>query len=322
MKLRNYRSADEPALLNLWNSAGVRAGYVPQEPEGFRELLTGHPDFSPEWTFLLEEKGEVLGFVNGCTGDHIPRGDVRGYVSCLLLADQADTGANTQALLQALENAFRQAGRQYSAVTFFNPIRLPWILPGTPGHQHNNAPGVATDLPLYGRMLGFGYREAARECAMHLDLDGYSTPDWVEEKAARMAERGYTAAPYDARLHRGLEEMVAALENPMWSAEIPQAGKDGLDLLVGLQGNTCAGFTGPVYPEKNGRGYFAGIGVAPQYEKNGLGTLLFYRLLEREKAAGARYMSLFTGENNHAKQIYLGAGFQIRRTFGVMIKEL
>ncbi len=320
--IRNYVPGDAAALLALWNCAGVKAGYAPLNTVKFRSLLLEHPDFSPEMTFLLEEEGAVLGFVSGCTGSHIPRGDVRGYVTCLLLAEKADTAENTEKLLSALEDAFRKAGRSQSAVTFFNPIRLPWILPGTPGHQHNNVPGVAVDLPLYGRMLAAGYREAARECAMHLDLSAYATPDWVEAKAARMAEEGYTVAPYDPEKHTGLEEMVEALGNPMWSAEIPQAGKDGLDLLVGLCGNTCAGFTGPVYPEDTGRGYFAGIGVAPRYERHGLGTLLFYRLLEREKAAGSRYMSLFTGEDNHAKQIYLGAGFRIKRTFGVMIKEL
>lgn len=320
--VRNYLPADAPALLSLWNTAGVQAGYAPLGAEDFRQLLLEHPDFSPDYTFVLEENGEILGFVNGCTGDHIPRGDVRGYVSCLLLDARADTEEYTYLLLSALEAAFRKAGRIHSAVTFFNPIRLPWIIPGTADHQHNNAPGVATDLPLHGRMLARGYREAARECAMHLDLSSYTTPAWVETRAARMAEKGYTVARYDPRIHTGLEEMVAALKNPMWSTEIPAAGKAGMDLLVGLHGNTCAGFTGPVYPEKTGRGYFAGIGVAPQYERNGLGTLLFYRLLQREKDVGSRYMSLFTGEENHAKQIYLGAGFEVVRTFGVMLKEL
>lgn len=320
--IRNYSSNDASALLALWNTAGVRSGYAPLTEEAFRALLPEHPDFSPEFTFVLEEKGTVLGFVGGCTGNHIPRGDVRGYLSCLLLAEGADTEENTARLLDALENAFRRVGRSQCAVTFFNPIRLPWIIPGTDGHQHNNAPGVAVDLPLHGRMLARGYQEAARECAMHLDLARFRTPDWVEEKAEHMAREGYTVARYDPAVHTGLEEMVAALENPMWSAEIPAAGKSGMELLVGLQGNTCAGFTGPIYPEKTGRGYFAGIGVAPAYEHHGLGTLLFYRLLQREKEAGARYMSLFTGKTNHAKQIYLGAGFQVVREFGVMLKEL
>ena len=320
--VRNYSPADSHALLTLWNTAGVRAGYAPLTEENFRRLLLEHPDFSPAYTFLLEVEGKCLGFVNGCTGDHIPRGDVRGYVSCLILAEEADTDDNTDLLLTALENAFRAAGRTQSAVTYFNPIRLPWILPGTDGHQHNNVPGVATDLLLHPRMLARGYRELSRQCAMHLDLKDYETPAWVEEKAVRMAAEGYTVARYDPHVHIGLDEMVDSLENSMWSAEIPAAGKSGMDLLVGLYGNTCAGFTGPVYPEDTGRGYFAGIAVAPQYEKHGLGTLLFYRLLQREKDVGSSYMSLFTGETNHAKQIYLGAGFRTHRTFSVMLKEL
>lgn len=322
MMIRNYRIDDENALLSLWNTAGVRLGFAPLTKEAFRCLLTGHPYFSPEYTFVLEERGQVLGFVNGCTGADIPKGDVRGYVSCLILAQEADTDGNTALLLAALEDAFRQAGRTYSAVTFFNPIRLPWVIPGTPGHQHNNAPGIALDIPMHDRMIALGYRETTRECAMYLNLSDYETPRWIEEKAEKMASEGYRVERYDASRHTGLNEMVDALHNPMWSEEIPAAGAAGMDLLVGLKDNTCAGFTGPVYPEKTGRGYFAGLGVAPQYEGHGLGTLLFYRLLEREKQAGSRYMSLFTGEDNHARFIYLGAGFRIVRTFGVMLKEL
>ncbi|HIT33952.1 MAG TPA: GNAT family N-acetyltransferase [Candidatus Faecousia intestinigallinarum] len=320
--IRNYLPQDGAALLRLWNSAGVSMGYAPLEEKKFRELLLEHPDFSPEFTFVLEEEGKAVGFVNGCTGDHIPRGDVRGYVSCLLLSEDYDTQENTAALLSALEDAFRRAGRSCSAVTFFNPIRLPWILPGTPGHQHNNAPGIARDLPLYGRMLDLGYREAAGEMAMHLDLAQYETPAWVEKKAEKMAQEGYTVAPYDPKKHHGLREMLEALENPMWISEITMAGETGMELLVGLCGDTVAGFTGPIYPEATGRGYFAGIGVAPQFERHGLGSLLFYRLCRQEKAAGAKYMSLFTGEENPAQKIYLGAGFTIVRRFGVMLKEI
>ena len=320
--IRNYRPGDDAALLHIWNTAGVRAGFAPLDADDFDRILLRHPDFSPEFTFVLEEDGEILGFCNGCTGEHIPRGKERGYVSCVLLADEANTDENTAALMDALENAFRAAGRIHAAVTCFNPIRLPWVIPGTENHQHNNAPGIAIDIPLYERMLSRGYREGSRERAMYLNLASYQTPAWVNEKAEKMAAKGHTVARYDANLHTGLEEMVEALGNPMWSAEIPVAGRTGMDLLVALEGNVCAGFTGPVYPEKTGRGYFAGIGVAPQFEKRGFGTLLFYRLLDREKETGAQYMSLFTGEHNHAGEIYIGAGFRVVRRFAVMLKEL
>ncbi len=320
--IRNYRDSDRSELFRLWRERAGDLGYAPLDETQFHMLLTGHPDFSPEFTFVLEEDGQVLGFVNGCTGNHIPKGDVRGYVSCLILAEQADTDGNTAALMLALEDAFRRAGRTFSAVTFFNPIRLPWIIPGTDGHQHNNAPGVAVDLPLHGRMLALGYRETTREQAMHLDLASFTIPPAIRQKAEKMAREGYTVAFYDPEKHQELGEMLCDLQNPLWTQEITAAAADGSALLVGLCGDTVAGFTGPIYPEPTGRGYFAGIGVSPRYEHHGLGKLLFYTLCQQEKEAGARYMSLFTGETNPARSIYLEAGFQIARTFGVLIKEL
>lgn len=320
--IRPYRDSDRSALHALWNARADSLGYAALDEAQFHTLFLDHPDFSPEFTFVLENDRQVLGFVNGCTGSHIPRGDVRGYVSCLILSERADTDANTAALLTALEDAFRRAGKPYSAVTFFNPIRLPWIIPGTDGHQHNNAPGVAVDLPLHGRMLALGYRETTREQAMHLDLGTFAIPQKIRQQAEKMAEEGYTVAFYDPEKHRGLDEMLRDLQNPLWTEEITAAANAGQPLLVGLCGDIVAGFTGPIHPEPTGRGYFAGIGVSPRYEHHGLGKLLFYTLCQEEKEAGARYMSLFTGETNPARRIYLEAGFQIARTFGVLIKEL
>jgi ribosomal protein S18 acetylase RimI-like enzyme len=89
-----------------------------------------------------------------------------------------------------------------------------------------------------------------------------------------------------------------------------------------LSGDTVVGFAGPVYPEPTGRGYFAGIGIHPDYQHHGLGKILFYHLCEEEKRAGAKYMSLFTGEGNPARNIYKQAGFSEVRRFGVMLKDL
>lgn len=320
--IRNYIPQDEPALHKIWNSRGNRLGYARLDEENFRNKVTGHPDFSPEHAFVLEENGTIKGYIIGCTGAHIHMGAQRGYITCLILEEDSDNDKNTQDLLRALEESFRAKGRTHVTMSFFNPMRLPWVIPGTPGHQHNNVPGTPADLPLFGRMKALGYQEDAQEIAMYLDLAKFSCPDWVEEKAAKMASQGYTVARFDPDKHWGLKEMVDSLGNPDWSAEIPRAAKEGLYLIVGLKENQVAGFTGPVYPESTGRGYFAGIGVAPQFEKRGLGTLLFYRLLQAEQEAGSAYMSLFTGKDNHARYIYEGAGFEVRREFSVMTKQL
>lgn len=315
--IRGYAMEDAPALHRIWNDAGSRFGYAPLGEAQFRKLLPDHPDFSPDYTFVMEEMGRVCGFISGCAGDA-----QTGYISCVLLEQAQDTRENTGLLIRRLEDAFRESGRTHIGVSFFNPVRLPWVVPETENHQHNNMPGVPVDAPLYGWMQDLGYQTISLECGMYYDLSRHTTPGWVEEKALEMAKRGYTVASYDPQCHRGLEEMVNSLGNPVWSSEIPAAAAAGLDLLVGLKDDICAGFTGPVYPEETGRGYLSGVAVAPPYERNGLGTLLFYRLLQREREVGSRYMSIFTGDTNPAREIYQKAGFRVVRTFAVMRKEL
>ncbi len=320
--IRQYIKEDRNAIAALWERHAPRLGYAPRDAAALDTLLFKHPNFACEHAFVLVDANEVHGFVCGCTGEELPRGQERGYFTCLLVDEPFDKEQTTFLLLDALEDSFRRASKTFSAVTFFNPMRLPWILPGTPGFEHNNMPGIATDQPLYERMRNHEYIEVARECAMVRDLADFEIPAEVKYLEQKAASQGYTVALYDAQRHTGLAEMLRALDNPDWTRQITEAAAKKQVLPVALAGNVVAGFAGPVYPEPSGRGYFAGIGVAPQYQHHGLGRLLFFRLCEAEKQAGARYMSLFTGEDNPAKRIYEGAGFVTVRTFGVLIKPL
>ena len=42
MQIRHYIPSDAPAVLQLWDTAGVRAGYAPQDEAGLRALLLAH----------------------------------------------------------------------------------------------------------------------------------------------------------------------------------------------------------------------------------------------------------------------------------------
>ena len=177
--IRNAVPADHAALLDLWQKNATGQGYAPRPDAEVDRLLFSHPYFSYKHTFIREEQGRAVAFTCGCVGDDIPRGKERGYFTCLVAEPQWDTPETTAQLLNALEDSFRAAGRTASAVTFFNPMHLPWVLPGSPGHEHNNMPGIATDLPLHDRMLAHGYTEATQETAMYRTLADFAVPDTI-----------------------------------------------------------------------------------------------------------------------------------------------
>lgn len=321
MNVIQYHPSYQEQVYQLWNLAAVRQGFAPLGPEEFATLMIHHPYFSAQYAFLLMKEEMVYGFTCGCEGEDLPKGKERGYFTCLLLHPDMETAMNAKALLNALEGAFSKAGKTTVVCNFFNPMRLPWIIPNTNNCQHNNAPGIALDVLLYQWMKEYGYQDRARECAMYLDMDEFTLPDEIQEKEKAAASEGYTIEWYDERIHKELVTMVDSMNNTMWSQEIPYAAKH-INMIVAVKDHCVTGFTGPVYPEKTGRGYFAGIAVAKAHERHGLGTLLFYRLCQEEKVAGARYMSLFTGEDNPAQNIYKQAGFVVKRIFAVMIKEI
>lgn len=317
-----YTSADRVAVSALWERNAFRYGYAFRDMEALDNLLFEHRCFSSKHAFVCKDDSTVHAFICGCTGNDTLCDANRGYFTCFLADETFDTEKMTALLFNILEDSFRAAGKKYSAVSFFNPIHLPWMIPRTDGDEHNNMPGICIDLPLYSRMLANGYIESTRECAMYRNLADFIVPAEIEAFAEKAASKGYTVAQYDVKCHMDLQKMLKELDNPDWMQKITEAANKKMVLPVALAGNVVVGFAGPVYPEPTGRGYFAGIGVAPQYQHHGLGKLLFYRLCESEKNAGARYMSLFTGESNRAKKIYENAGFKMVRTFSVMIKKL
>lgn len=310
------------AVIALWNKEAVKEGYKELSPQSFDEIFASNPYFGSENTFILLENGGVTGFACGCTGDDLPLGEQAGYITCIVLANGSQTDDNYSRLLASLEGRFQQVGKKQSDVLFFNPMRLPWYIPNTPNHEHNNAPGVPVGSPMYHQLLNHGYVERAQQCAMYLNLDGFTISDDVRSKEAKAAEDGYSVVLFDTTKHVGVSEMLEGLNNPLWQQEIGQATATGGPVVVAVYRGTVVGFAGPVIRQENGRGYFSGIGVLPEHEGHGLGSILFFKLCEAFRQIGTDYMSLYTGMSNPAIRIYERAGFQTVKLFAVMRKEI
>jgi ribosomal protein S18 acetylase RimI-like enzyme len=308
-------------VIALWNSEAVKDGYKELTEQSFADIFLYSPYFDKETTFVLLESDQVKGFACGCTGDDIPLGNVAGYITCIVLSSDYQSNENYKLLLDALEHRFQALGKKQADILFFNPMLLTWYIPETPKHEHNNAPGVPVESRLYSFLLTDGFIEREKECAMYLNLSQFSIPEDIRAKEAKAVTDGYRVELFDSEKHSGIVEMLTGFDNPLWAKQIPQYVADGVPLVIAAHEGKVVGFAGPVIRQHNGRAFFAGIGVHPDHEGHGLGSILFFKLCEAFQNIQTEYMSLFTGQANPAIRIYEKAGFKKVKQFAIMRRE-
>lgn len=350
MNVRQYEEKDLGRVCGIWNES-VRSGevvYYEADPAYLHVKFGQDPNYDPRFSLVAEEDGRVIGFINGIakkimlnreTVENSP-----GYLTCLFV-DRAYRGKGAGTMLtEALAERFRGAGKKRMAVSSDNPVNLDWHIPGTPGHDHNNTPGVDTDCPGFGFLMRRGFTERVREVAMYLDLSAYRPWEGLEAKRAELASRGIMTGRYDPALGYDYDLMCDRVGSEYWREVIrsetachlenrpntdPRFIPNGTKvpsgprpMLAATAGQRMVAFTGPVDKQDSGRGWFTGIFTDPLYERQGIASVLFNLLMQEFIAEGAAFSTLFTGTDNHAQRIYLRAGFRPVRTFAVMGKDL
>jgi len=322
MNVKVFQLSDCKEVVALWNREAVKYLYKPFSESEFIATFIEHEHVDHNCLFVAKnELGETIGFAAGVTSTKIPLGDVAGYITTVIL-NEGSTDEQYDALIDALEARFIEAGKLQADILFFNPVKLIWNIPSALEHEHNNAPGISKKMPLYTQLIRRGYIDRATQCGMYLPLKDYIIPQKVLSKEEKAKTLGYNVTLYDPSLHYGVNKLVEALDNAAWKKEIPYHAEAGDPIVIAEKDGLVVGFAGPVIRQPNGRAFFCGIGVHPEHEGHGLGTVLFYRLLAAFKLAKCDYVSLFTGETNPAINIYLKAGFTIEHKFSILRREL
>ena len=103
-------------------------------------------------------------------------------------------------MVEALCGRFRAAGKTKAMCSGNNPINLDWIIPGTPGHDHNNAPGMDMGSQGYPFLTKNGFADTYREVAMYLNLAEYRAPDDLAARQEKLLEEGIYTGRYNVSL--------------------------------------------------------------------------------------------------------------------------
>lgn len=247
---------------------------------------------------------EIIGFISGVILDK------KAFITIIY------SNLDNELLVKAIEEKFKENGVSKVLLHFFNPVLLPWYpLEGVvhPGYQ-----GVILNSKVHKYFTKLGYLDNSIQDTYYLDLSSY------ENRCCNFQSKGIEFGIYDKSIHTGLVEFTNSINTPHWKqAILSNENKDhSLPLLVVTDNLKVIGFTGPLKVSSTQRGYFAGIGILPEYRGRKIGTYLFNQLCSSLQDMGAAYLTLFTGQTNIAKYIYLGAGCSVVESFITLKKSL
>ena len=296
--------------------------------EEFKERLLENKNFQEDACFLCIDGenlvGMACGFVNKNDLENVK---ASGYIHTFIVKKEYRRMGIGSKLLSLLEEHFKACKRTSSRLVFLSPINWPWYIPHTDKHIHPGCPAVVINSEYYIFLYHHGYFVNSIHEGFHLNLSDYSLPEKVRLRMEENAKEGLTVELYDEKKHFGVREFASEVReegNPGFarSIEYNLDREKPYPFVVALDHNRVCGWTGAIYTEPSGRGHLDGITVSSKIRGKGLGTGVFAKLCTESKKNGATYMTFFTGLDNPARYIYLGAGFNIACSFADMKKNL
>lgn len=326
MEIKKFDESLISDVVLLWNESVVPYSVYAEFTEAtFREKFLCNPLYDEDGSCVVIENGKVIGFGNATYNNLNKEASLTpGYITCIAVdKDYWRQGIGTKVLLY-LEDFLRSKGKTFVRNFFGNPINLKWYIPGYVKHEHAGAPAVDFNTPYYFLLMANGYNVNGQQDAYHIDLTKYVMPQRVIDKIKENEKDGYTLTIYDEKIHYGFDELFDALGSEGWRQAIKNnlAKEKPLPILIAQKDGEILGFTGPINNEPSGRAFLAGVAIHPKVQARGLGKTMFCTLCEKSKENGSTFMTLFTGADNKARNIYMYAGLRLVRSFAIMRKDL
>ncbi|HKM29594.1 MAG TPA: GNAT family N-acetyltransferase [Bacilli bacterium] len=326
MEIKKFKQEMVSEVVRLWNESVVPyAIYAEFTDESFTKKFLENPFYDNDGSCVVIDEGKIIAFGNATYNNNsLEPEKTPGYITCIAVDKKYWRQGIGSKVLHYLESFLQSKGKTFIRTFFANPINLKWYVPGYDKHEHAGAPAVEVNSPFYFLLMANGYNVNGQQDAYHVDLTKFEMPQRVLDKIAENEKDGYTITIYDEKKHYGFEELFDALKSEEWRSAIRKnlAKDQPLPILIVQKDGEILGFTGPINNEPSGRAFLAGVAIHPKTQARGLGKTMFCSLCQKSKENGSTFMTLFTGADNKARNIYLYAGLRVVRSFIIMRKEL
>ena len=344
IQIRPFTEGDLPGLLRLWQQTAESGEVLLKSitEADFRRLFLTRPDCPDCLPVAVDPaSGDLAGFAHFVTPASFPNAlPGKAYLTVLMVDSRRRHEGIGSALLSWITDQLQADTLSIASV---NPVNLTWRIPDTPGHDHNNMPGLDRSCPAYDFFVKKGFRPVHTEVAMYMPLAGWQISPEIGPMQARLRESGIETGIFTRPLDLDFDGMCDRVGSEYWRDVLrtelkawktgepnpdPRFWPDGRKpagprpLLLAVHEDRIVGFTGPVDLQSSGRGWFTGICTDPLYARRGIATVLFSLLMQAFADEGAAFTTLFTGTDNRAQRIYRAAGLRPVRAFDHMILDL
>lgn len=324
LKIEIFNINDLQTVVNLFNEAIKDTIYAEMTCEEFESKIINNANYKNEGSFVAKDGDKIIGFGNAIYQLKSDPKTSGGYIG-LIFVDKAYRRMKVgTSLLQKMESYLKSEGRLFVRNYFGCPYNLKWYVPGYDKHEHAGSPAVPYNTAYYFLLLKNRYISNGQIDGFHVDLTKFELSDEIKKTIEENEKDGYKITYYDKNKHYGFDEMFDALGHEGFRATVNKIiSRENHDpLIIVEKENEILGFTGPVKTEVSGRASLAGVAIHPKAQGRKLGKTMFCMLCKWSKDNGGKFMTLFTGSDNEARNIYLYAGLSIVQSFNIMRKDL
>jgi GNAT superfamily N-acetyltransferase len=312
ISIRPFQPNDLQGVLRVLAQA-MHADAIP-ESRFVRQVLLD-ANFRVEGASVAARGDDVVGFCLSIARqtplENAPPDVDRGYITLMSVAPSEQRRGIGSQLLASAETYLREQNRKLVLVSSYAPG---YFIPGV-------------DVNAYPSGLSFfakhGYKEVIRPLAMQTSLWDLRQPEWIGERACKLAGQGVITSTFTPEMTLPLLEFARQEFPGDWVRVVREAiarivahGEAPSRLIVASDNSKVVGFS----HYENER--FGPIGVAASQRGRRLGQVLMYRTLIAQREAGFRVAWFLWSDDKTAARLYNGAGFKEVRRFALLRKEL
>ncbi|HZU13509.1 MAG TPA: GNAT family N-acetyltransferase [Chloroflexota bacterium] len=311
--LRPFRPDDLAAIVALWNRCLTKD---PISEDRFWHHIVLDANFDPEGALVAEADGEIAGFLQAIVR-RVPMPGVgtepeTGFITVFFVAPHLRRQGLGTALLKKGLDYLRQQGRSTVSCNGYSPI---YFFPGVDEDY--------TAAQAFLRAGGFAAHPGA--VAMGMRLEGVRMPEAVRARAEELRAKGYEVRMFERA--DTLPLIAFSLEH------FPEYGdtiRDGLqrgdeEIVVATKDGEIVGYTQweNTYtdPPSGAEGRFGPFGVRADLRSKGIGSVIFYTLIERVVSRGSRYL-WFGWAGGRNLSFYERASCRVTRRFTLYTRSL